>query len=267
MNGWASTLFKKAYFVSQLYLVAEPKPSYQLFPLGDSAITIDLGNCIDEQLNGQALALYDWLEAHRFPGVLDIIVAYSSVSVFYDPLVVRASGITGFDPVAEWVEKWLARAWRGELAIRRGESEEGSGPILSIPVCYEGEYAPDLDWVASQKELTGKEVVSIHSIGVYRVYMVGFLPGFSYMGIVDERIQLARKPQPVPVVAGGVGIAGMQTGIYPLNSPGGWQIIGRTPMRLFDTGEDPPVRLKTGDRVRFCPISASEFRRLSGRPG
>jgi inhibitor of KinA len=216
-------------------------------------------------------------------------VAYSSVSVFYDPLVVRASGITGFDPVAEWVEKWLARAWReaeigrarrrsdggrafgpaegGESSDGRVEPEEGSGPILSIPVCYEGEYAPDLDWVASQKGLTGEEVVSIHSIGVYRVYMVGFLPGFSYMGIVDERIQLARKPQPVPVVAGGVGIAGMQTGIYPLNSPGGWQIIGRTPMRLFDTGEDPPVRLKTGDRVRFCPISTSEFRRLSGRPG
>lgn len=282
MNGWASTLFKKAYFVSQLYLVAEPKPSYQLFPLGDSAITIDLGNCIDEQLNRQALALYDWLEAHRFPGVLDIIVAYSSVSVFYDPLVVRASGITGFDPVAGWVEKWLARAWREAEAgrppkaegsdrsdgwVRRGEPETGSGPVLSIPVCYEGEYAPDLDWVAREKGLTGEEVVSIHSIGVYRVYMVGFLPGFSYMGIVDERIQLARKPQPVPVVAGGVGIAGMQTGIYPLNSPGGWQIIGRTPMRLFDTGEDPPVRLKTGDRVRFCPISASEFRRLSGRPG
>ena len=282
MNGWASTLFKKAYFVSQLYLVAEPKPSYQLFPLGDSAITIDLGNCIDEQLNRQALALYDWLEAHRFPGVLDIIVAYSSVSVFYDPLVVRASGITGFDPVAGWVEKWLGRAWREAEAgrppkaegsdrsdgwVRRGEPETGSGPVLSIPVCYEGEYAPDLDWVAREKGLTGAEVVSIHSIGVYRVYMVGFLPGFSYMGIVDERIQLARKPQPVPVVAGGVGIAGMQTGIYPLNSPGGWQIIGRTPMRLFDTGEDPPVRLKTGDRVRFCSISASEFRRLSGRPG
>lgn len=266
--------------------MAEPKISYQLFPLGDSAITIDLGNCIDEQLNRRALGLSDWLEAHRFHGVLDIIVAYSSVSVFVDPLVVRASGIAGSDAVMEWVGNWLERAWResdgrrsptGEPAAgraeigrapeaegRQGSGEEGA--ILPIPVCYEGEYAPDLDWVAGQKGLSAQEVVSIHSNGVYRVYMVGFLPGFSYMGVLDERIQLPRKLQPVPVVAGGVGIAGMQTGIYPLNSPGGWQIIGRTPMRFFDAADDPPVRLKTGDRVRFCPIPATEFRRLSGRP-
>lgn len=289
MNSWASALFKKAYFVSQLYAVAEPKPSYQLFTLGDSAITIDLGNCIDDQLNSQALALYDWLEAHRFPGVLDIIVAYSSVSVFYDPLVLRAGGITGMDTVADWMGNWLARAWReteagqaeiGEGSLRSSAEEREIGhvsksqghhrsdgkPTVSIPVCYEGEYAPDLDWVAREKGLSVQEVVSIHSNGVYRVYMIGFLPGFSYMGILDERIQLARKPQPVPVMAGGVGIAGLQTGIYPLNSPGGWQIIGRTPMRFFDAAEDPPVRLKTGDKVRFCPISVGEFRRLSGRP-
>jgi inhibitor of KinA len=275
MNSWASALFKKAYFVNQLYAVAEPKPSYQLLSLGDSAITIDLGNCIDDQLNRHVLALYDWLTVHRFPGVLDIIVAYSSVSVFYDPLVVRASGITGMDTAAEWVGNWLTQAWSAagtrEPAIGQAPNAEGrlrsdGGPIVSVPVCYEGEYAPDLDWVARQKGLSGREVVSIHSDRVYRVYMVGFLPGFSYMGILDERIQLARKGQPVPVIAGGVGIAGLQTGIYPLNSPGGWQIIGRTPMRFFDAAEDPPVRLKTGDRVRFCPISAADFRRLSGRP-
>jgi inhibitor of KinA len=285
MNSWASTLFKKAYFVSQLYAVAEPKPSYQLFPLGDSAITIDLGNCIDDQLNRHALALYDWLAAHRFSGVLDIIVAYSSVSVFYDPLVIRASGMAGSDTAAEWVGGWLARAWQeaeaghapraGGHTPRAGGSDrsggsaepEAAGPIVAIPVCYEGEYAPDLDWVARQKGLSGSEVVSIQSNGIYRVYMIGFLPGFSYMGILDKQLQLTRKPKPVAVAAGGVGIAGSQTGIYPLNSPGGWQIIGRTPMRFFDAAEDPPVRLKTGDQVRFCPISAAEFRRLSGRPG
>jgi inhibitor of KinA len=268
MNSSASTLSKKPYFVSQLYLVAEAKLSYQLFPLGDSAITIDLGNCIDEHLNKHALALCDWLEAHRFPGVLDIIVSYSSVSVFFDPLVIRASGIAGLHAVSEWVGNWLERACREADLRPSGPAGEpvADGSILSIPVCYEGEYAPDLDLVARQKGLSEKEVVAIHSVAVYRVYMVGFLPGFSYMGIVDERIQLVRKPQPVPVVAGGVGIAGMQTGIYPLNSPGGWQIIGRTPMRFFDVAEDPPVRLKTGDRVRFCPISAAEFRQLSGRP-
>jgi inhibitor of KinA len=238
----------------------------------------------------QALALYDWLEAHRFPGVLDIIVAYSSISVFFDPLVVRASGINGLDPVSAWVGSWLERGWReseerksderprqrgatGPMGGQRGadgpmggSTAEAEGAVLSIPVCYEGEYAPDLDLIVREKGLSSQEVVAIHSNAVYRVYMVGFLPGFSYMGIVDERIQLARKLQPVPVVAGAVGVAGMQTGIYPLNSPGGWQIVGRTPMRFFDAAENPPVRLKTGDRVRFCPISAAEFRRLSGRP-
>jgi inhibitor of KinA len=262
MNSRTSALFKKAYFVGQLYAVVEPKPSYRLLPLGDSAITIDLGNCIDDQLNRHALALYDWLEAHRFPGVQDIIVAYSSVSVLYDPLVVRARGIAGVDTASEWVGNWLVQAWR-EAGTR---GTEAVGAIVSIPVCYEGEYAPDLDWVARQKGLSEADVVSIHSKGIYRVYMVGFLPGFSYMGILDKQLQLARKPQPVQVVAGGVGIAGLQTGIYPLSSPGGWQIIERTPMRFFDAAEDPPIRLKTGDHVRFCPISAAEFRRLSGRP-
>jgi inhibitor of KinA len=275
--------------------LTEPKISYQIFPLGDSAITIDLGNCIDEQLNRRVLSLSDWMEAHRFHGVLDIIVAYSSVSVFIDPLVIRASGIAGSDAVMKWVGDWLELAWRESGAREsaagrapqpdeRGNRTErprqggaygpaggltGSGGeevICPVPVCYEGEYAPDLDWVAGQTGLSAEEVVSIHSNGVYRVYMVGFLPGFSYMGVLDERIQVPRKLQPVNVVAGGVGIAGMQTGIYPLNSPGGWQIIGRTPMRFFDAAEDPPVRLKTGDRVRFCPIPATEFRRLSGRP-
>ncbi len=302
MNGWLSALSKKAYFVNQLYAVVQPKPSYQLFPLGDSAITIDFGNCIDDQLNRRALAVHGWLAANRLPGVLDLVVAYSSVSVFYDPLVVRAKGVAGSATAAERVGSWLARGWQeAEVGHTEVEQKEGAyteleqkegghtetghapkaagrdrsdglpepqaaGPVVAIPVCYEGEYAPDLDWVATQKGLSAPEVVSIHASGIYRVYMIGFLPGFSYMGMLDKQLQLARKPQPVAVAAGGVGIAGSQTGIYPLNSPGGWQIIGRTPMRLFDAAEDPPVRLKSGDLVRFCPISAAEFRRLSGRP-
>jgi inhibitor of KinA len=102
---------------------------------------------------------------------------------------------------------------------------------------------------------------------VYRVYMVGFLPGFPYLGTLDERLCMHRKPQPVNVPAGGVGIAGMQTGIYSLNSPGGWQIIGRTPVKLFDPAADPPVRLQAGDQVRFYPVSPEEYRQWSGRPG
>lgn len=232
--------------------MAEPK-SYAIFPLGDSAVTIDLGNCIDEEYNVRALAMHDWLQAHRFPGIRDIVMAYSSVSVFFDPVVVRASGVGDL----------LVRAWR-ETGVSGGGQAEGRS--FRIPVCYEKEYAPDLEWVAGEKGLSAAEVIELHCAMVYRVYMVGFLPGFSYMGSVDQRLELPRKPLPVNVVAGGVGLTGRQTGIYPLNSPGGWQIIGRTPIKLFDAGMNPPVRLQSGDRVQFYPVSGVEFRDLSGRP-
>lgn len=107
------------------------------------------------------------------------------------------------------------------------------------------------------------EIIDLHCAVTYRIYMIGFLPGFPYMGKIDTRIEISRKSRPVPVVAGGVGIAGLQTGVYPLSSPGGWQIIGRTPMPLFDRDSDPPILLCTGDRVRFYPVSKAEFRSFS----
>ncbi|GGA83049.1 hypothetical protein GCM10011511_02590 [Puia dinghuensis] len=162
-----------------------------------------------------------------------------------------------------WLEGLLQRAWQEVDDAYKGPD----GQFFRIPVCYEGEYAPDLQWVAAQQGLTPKEVIDIHVASTYRVYMVGFLPGFPYLGTVDRRLQLPRKPQPVTVVAGGVGIAGMQTGIYPLTSPGGWQIIGRTPVKLFDVEADPPIRLQAGDNVQFYPVSAKAFRDMSGRPG
>lgn len=271
--------------------MAAPSTSYAIFPLGDSAITLDLGNTIDELHNIQALAVYDWLQAHRFPGVLDIIVAYSSVSVFYDPAVVMASGVAGSGGAAHWVEGLLSRA-AGEVLTGKvdgglaggytdltaggavgpeGRSDDQTpdtnpGHSFRIPVCYEQEFAPDLVWVAGQKGLSPEQVIELHCARVYRVYMIGFLPGFSYMGTVDEQLQLPRKERPVPVMAGGVGIAGAQTGIYPLNSPGGWQIIGRTPVKLFNPYQHPPVYLQTGNHVQFYPISSGEFRELTGRP-
>ena len=133
------------------------------------------------------------------------------------------------------------------------------GREVPIPVCYEGEYAPDLEAVARQKGLSPGEVIDLHCSIEYRIYMIGFLPGFPYMGKIDPRIEIPRKMRPVPVIAGGVGIAGMQTGIYPLNSPGGWQIIGRTPLHLFNRHADPPVALLTGDRVRFYPVSTARI--------
>lgn len=221
-----------------------PPPS--IYPLGDSAITLDLGNCIDEQLNTRALAIYDWLGAHQLDGIIDRIVAYSSVSVFYDPTQV-------YDRTA--ISEWLLEAWQQTVTAL----PPSDGREVPVPVCYEGEYAPDLEAVARRKGLSPREVIDLHCSVEYRIYMIGFLPGFPYMGKIDPRIEVSRKMRPVPVIAGGVGIAGMQTGIYPVNSPGGWQIIGRTPLHLFDRHADPPILLFTGDRVRFYPVSAAEF--------
>jgi inhibitor of KinA len=244
--------------------VTYPSSSFSIFPLGDSAITIDLGNCIEEQHNSKALALQGWLRAHPFPGLLDIIMAYSSVTVFYDPAVVAAIDPNGPDGVFTRLKAHLERAW-AEVA---GSTPAPASQVkrFEIPVCYEGEYAPDLAAVAAQKKLSPEEVIGLHTAIVYRVYMVGFLPGFPYLGTLDERLCMPRKPQPVNVPAGGVGIAGMQTGIYSLNSPGGWQIIGRTPVKLFDPAADPPVRLQAGDQVRFYPVSPEEYRQWPGRP-
>lgn len=238
--------------------MAGPLTSYSIFPLGDAAITLELGSSIDELHNIRALTIRDWLEAHRFPGMLDIIVAYGSVSVFYDPAVLRGSGVVGSQTAAAWVEGLMNRGFRATISTSGDPADAGHS--FRIPVCYEGEYAPDLAWVAQQRGLSADAVIELHTAAVYRVYMIGFLPGFPYLGTVDQRLEVPRKTRPVPVAAGGVGIAGLQTGIYTLNSPGGWSIIGRTPTTLFDPEGNPPVRLQTGDRVQFYPISAAEFR-------
>ncbi|HEY4338124.1 MAG TPA: 5-oxoprolinase subunit PxpB [Puia sp.] len=234
--------------------------SYSIFPLGDSAITISLGNCIDEEFNIKTLAIHDWLQARPFPGQLDVISAYSTVTVFYDPARAFLAGVGGPEGVYPWLEGLLRRAW--EEAIPQAV-DAGAGKLIELPVCYEGEYAPDLPQVAAQKGLSPEEVVRLHTAEAYRVYMIGFLPGFPYLGRLDDRLGVPRKPQPEPVRKGGVGIAGMQTGIYPLNSPGGWWIIGRTPAKLFDLDAEPPVLLQAGDRVRFRPITTAEYKHLS----
>lgn len=223
---------------------AAPPPS--IYPLGDSAVTLDLGNDIDPQLNLRALAIHDWVRERRFPGLLDTIVAYSSVSILYDPARIGHRSI---------ITDLLRDAWQQT----NGGSERPEGPYVRIPVCYEPEYGPDLEAVARKKGISPAELVGMHCSAVYRIYMIGFLPGFPYMGKLDPCLQIARKLRPVPVLAGGVGIAGMQTGIYPLNSPGGWHIIGRTPLKLFDREADPPVRLSIGDRIEFYPVTAAEF--------
>lgn len=230
-----------------------------IFPLGDAAITLELGHLIDEQLNRKALAIECRLRARSFPGMKDVIVAYSSVTIFYDPVEIRGSvrGLEG--SIYKYVCGVLEEVY-AEVAMDTSPVADGTGTFRRIPVCYGGQFGPDLEEMSRARQMTPADIIRVHCGTIYRVYMVGFLPGFPYLGKLDPRLQLARKERPVPVVAGGVGIAGHQTGIYPVNSPGGWQIIGRTPIKLFDPAITPPVKFSIGDHVEFYPISEEEFR-------
>jgi inhibitor of KinA len=238
-----------------------------IFSLGDSAITIDMGNRIDEGLNRMALAIRDRLRDHDLDdAILDIVVAYSSVSVFYDPVKIKMSMPDGHDGIFGYMKQKLEAVYREEsVQAGNGKMLAGVDGLIRIPVCYAGEYGPDLDEVSKAKGISPQEVVSLHCSRTYRVYMIGFLPGFPYLARLDERLTIRRKDRPVPVTAGGVGIAGDQTGIYTLNSPGGWQIIGRTPLNLFDASAAVPVLLKTGDQVQFFPVTTDEFLRIAAQ--
>src|SRR5262245_47159924 len=238
--------------------MSQPLPSYEIFQLGDSAITVDFGNVIDESINKRVLALYRQLSADPLPGVMETVPAYGSLTIYYDVFAISKMNIG--TPVHEFVTQQM----RERLERPVDQNGEASRRV-TIPVCYERDFAPDAEWLAGRNGISVEELIHLHTSRQYRVYMLGFLPGFSYMGEVDEKIVVPRKTQPVTVAAGSVGIAGKQTGIYPAQSPGGWQIIGRTPLKLFDPypteGEpgDSFCLLHPGDIVQFTSISKNEF--------
>ena len=226
---------------------------YHIFPLGDSAITVDFGNCIDETINKEVISRFNQLQQLPFPGMIEAVPAYSSLTIHYDMLALRKNGADNIT-IFQWVKQQLLE--RLQQPVEYSTSKERG---MKIPVCYEKGFAPDIEQLAATKNISVEEVIQIHTSKNYKVYMLGFLPGFTYMGEVDEKIAIPRKPQPVNIIAGSVGIAGKQTGIYPLASPGGWQIIGRTPVKLFDVKRDEPALLRAGDTVQFYSISKSEF--------
>lgn len=217
-----------------------------MFSLGEGAVVLDWGSTISPEVNSRVTAAADRLMADPFPGFKEVVPAYASLGIFFDPLVVQAhfQGKSTDDAVASLIRMILAEDHSAPLA-------SGESRLHRIPVVYDG---PDLADLASLHELTVNEVIDIHSASEYRVYMMGFLPGFAYLGTVDPRIATPRKSSPrKKVPAGSVGIAGDQTGIYPLESPGGWQLIGRTDTQLFLPDADPPCLLRPGDRVQFFP--------------
>jgi inhibitor of KinA len=231
----------------------ENSASYKIYFVNDSAVAIDFGNVVDKEINAKAIALFNYLTQHPVEGMIEAIPAYSSVSLYFDIPALRKK-IASNKKTHEWIQNKLNQVMLNEFS-----GLESTSDLIRLPVCYDDEFAIDLPWIAKQKNLTGEEVVHLHCSRQYRVYMLGFLPGFAYMGQVDEKIVVPRKPEPQPIVAGSVGIAGKQTGIYPLNSPGGWQIIGRTPLKMFDKTKVEPCLLKAGDSVEFYSITHEEF--------
>lgn len=218
----------------------------RIFPLGDSALTVEFGNVIFADINRQAISLAEYFEQNTFPGFIEAVPAYASASVFYDPVAVKRSFVefpTAFDAVK--------RIMSNALEMTQDISSEASRQI-EIPVIFDHDAVFDLELVAETNGLSPGEVIDIFTSASYRIYMLGFLPGFTYMGEVDDRIATPRKGSPRMLVpAGSVGIAGKQTGIYSLASPGGWQIIGRTEVQMFTPDADSPTYLRPGDEVKF----------------
>lgn len=222
----------------------------KIVPLGVGAVTVDFGNEISLQLNDKAISLARHISANPFPGFIEVSPAYSSVAVFYDLTQVRRNYPefkTAFDAVQNLIEAALGST------LTDGDVDSRT---IEIPVDFGIDAALDLDHVCSFSGLTRGEVIEVFTSRTYRVYMLGFLPGFTYMGEVDTRIAVPRKDSPRKhVPRGSVGIAGSQTGIYPVDSPGGWQIIGRTDIALFTPTAEQPCLLQPGDEVRFSAVS------------
>ena len=222
---------------------------WRLLRVGDASVVVEFERKIDPAVNARALAVGAAIRAARHPGVLDVVESYCSVTVAFDPLR------TAVEPLIANLE-----AAAGCEPVAGAEAHE-----VTLPVCYGGGHGPDLGAVAAFAGCSEAQVVALHAGAAYRVYMLGFLPGFAYMGSVDSRIAAPRRSRPrLRVPAGAVGIAGFQTGVYPLEAPGGWNLIGRCPVRTFDLEARRPFLLQPGCTVRFAAITDAEYRRSEG---
>jgi len=218
--------------------------------MGDRALLVELGDEISPQVNERLRELLLELERQRLEGLLDVVPGYRSLVVIYDPLKVSLPTLR--ERIAQ-VQKTIDR------------SRIPEPKLMKVPVVYGGGYGPDLEWVADYCKISSEEVVRLHTVTTYRVYMIGFMPGYPYMGDLPEALLVPRKETPRTVIPqGSVGIAQNQTGIYPAQSPGGWQIIGQTPLKLFDPAKQPPALLEMGDMVQFYPIDEEEMAQWEG---
>lgn len=234
--------------------------SAQICPLGEAAVQVYFGDKIDPDILKCVRTLTEALEANPLPGFKEVEGAYTGVAVFYDPLplmnlptIEKDSALPhGFQVVKEHITKILSNIQLGTDDATR---------LVRIPVCYGGDYGPDLEYVAQYHQMSPQEVITLHTSGHYLVYMIGFAPGFPYVGGLPPEIATPRRSTPrTAIPKGSVGIAGSQTGAYPLETPGGWQLIGRTPLPLFKPqDEEHPSVLQAGDNLEFYAITPEEY--------
>ena len=234
--------------------------SYQLLNVGENCIFVKFGQEISPVIHKKVKRLSEYLEQNPFPGYIEFVATYTGTAVNYDPWVVKKKlakkGETSFAAVGKLLEEYVQKS---ELM------PETAPNVVEIPVCYGGEYGPDLAYVAEYCHLTEEEVVKIHSSGEYLCYMIGFCPGFPFLGGMDSRIATPRRQTPrLAIPARSIGIAGQQTGGYPISTPGGWQIIGRSAIEMFDASAENPTLLKAGDIVHFRSITPEEYAEMRG---
>lgn len=212
---------------------------------GDRALIIKFSDTIDSETNNCIRSFCSLLERKRIEGIVEVVPTFNSLSVYYNPCIIKG-------------DKLIKKL--SSLLKKSSNNSQGDGTTYIIPVLYGGKWGEDLNDVAAHANLTAEEVVKIHSSTDYLIYMLGFLPGFAYLGGLDKRIVTPRLDTPrTKIHAGAVGIGGEQTGIYPLDSPGGWRLIGTTPVKIYDAKRDEPILYKAGDKIRFKPVTEEEF--------
>jgi inhibitor of KinA len=216
---------------------------------GDKALVVEFGNEINESVNSKVRNLYVALNKYKVAGIEEITPTYRSLLIQYNPLIINLD---------------ILKTKLKELEDKLGKVDIPKPRIIEIPTLYGGEYGPDLSFVAEHNGITTEDVIKIHSSVDYLIYMLGFTPGFPYLGGMSEKIAAPRLSMPrTKIPAGSVGIAGKQTGIYPIESPGGWQLIGRTPLKLYDPKRQPPIVLQAGDYIRFVPVTIDKYNEIS----
>ena len=215
----------------------------RIYSIHDQAVTFEFAAIISEAINTHVIALQKYIESHPFEGFIESVPAYSSLTIYFSNKIESKNIID------------IVKIYNEQLTI---DTYQQLTDIITIPVCYD--LGKDLQSVSDELNIQKEEIVHLHSSSVYRVYMIGFTPGFPYMGILPKELELPRKKIPsLHIPAGSVAIAGKQTGIYPTDSPGGWNIIGKTPIDMYNPDRNPRYHLRAGDRVKFQPISTKEF--------